>query len=221
MQLRDDVRPLSSCRQGAGRAFWKYRCFRSSLLSDEHNLAGALPMREWLSSNRRNTQQSGRRSVTLILLSAALAACSAWLAPAAAIAQAISPEVQPSIGMRATSPLALRSTRPEAIPLGSTEIATRGVSPVSPSEGMGTCAGSGNTASPGPLFDGGGLSGGASLSCADSETAPSTLPSVSVRPTGLPLGATELGGGGLSPASPVPGPDLSGSAGSIDSSGNP
>jgi hypothetical protein len=141
MQLRDDVRPLSSCRQGAGRAFWKYRCFRSSLLSDEHNLAGALPMREWLSSNRRNTQQSGRRSVTLILLSAALAACSAWLAPAAAIAQAISPEVQPSIGMRATSPLALRSTRPEAIPLGSTEIATRGVSPVSPSEGMGTCAG--------------------------------------------------------------------------------
>jgi hypothetical protein len=178
-------------------------------------------MREWLSSNRRNTEQPGWRKFTLILLRAALTACSVGLTPAAAIAQAISPEVQPSIGMGATSPLALRSTRPAAVPLGSTEIATRGVSPVNPSGGMGTCAGSGNTGSPGALFDGGGLSGGASLSCADSKTAPSALPSVSVRPTGLPLGATELGGGGLSRAAPMPGPDLSGSAGSIDSSGNP
>jgi hypothetical protein len=190
-------------------------------LSDERNLAGALPMRERFSSKERSTQQPGWRKVALILLSATLTTGIAWLAPAAVIAQTTLPEMQPSVGMRATSPLALRSMRPEAIPLGSTEIATRGVSPVSPSGGMGTCAGSGNAGSPGALFDGGGLSGGASLSCADSKTPPSALPSVSVRPTGLPLGATELGGGGLSPAAPVPGPDLSGSAGSINSSGNP
>lgn len=29
----------SSCGQTAKRAFWKYRCFRSSLLSDERNLS--------------------------------------------------------------------------------------------------------------------------------------------------------------------------------------
>jgi hypothetical protein len=178
-------------------------------------------MREQSSSKSRSTQQPGWRKVTLVLLSATLTAGVAWLAPAAAIAQATSPGMQPAVGMRATSPLASRSTRPEAIPPGSTEITTPGLSPVSPSEGMGTCAGPGNAGSPGALFDGGGLSGGASLSCADSETPPSALPSVSVRPTGLPLGTTELGGGGLSPAAPVPGPDLSRSAGSIDSSGNP
>lgn len=177
-------------------------------------------MRERFSSKERSTQQPGWRKVTLILLSATLATGIAWLPPTAAIAQATLPEIQPSAGMRATSPLALRSTRPEAIPLGSTEIPTRGVSPVSPSQGMGTCAGSGNTGSPGALFDGGALSGGASLACADSQTPPSALPSASAKPAGLPLGATELGGGGLSPPAPVPGLDLSGSAGSIDNSGN-
>lgn len=178
-------------------------------------------MRELSSSNSRNTHLPGSRQARLILLSATLMAGIAWLAPVVAIAQAALPGMQASNGMRATSPLALRSTRPEAIPLGSTEIATRGLSPVSPSEGMGSCAVSGNTGSPGALFDGGGLSGGASLSCADSQTPPSALPSASLRPAGLPLGATELGGAGLSPAAPVPGPDISGSAGSASNSGNP
>jgi hypothetical protein len=179
-------------------------------------------MREWFPSIRRNTRLPGRRKVTLILLSATLTAGITWLAPDVAIAQATLPGTQPSVGMRATSPLTLRSTRPQNIPLGSTEIATRGLSPVSPSEDMGTCAGPGNAGSPGALFDGGGLSGGASLSCADSETPPSALPSSSsVGRVGLPLGATELDGAGLSPAAPAPDPDLSGSAGSINSSGNP
>ena len=178
-------------------------------------------MRELSSPNRRNTQPPGWRKARLIFLITTLTAGIAWFAPAAAIAHATLPGTQSSNGMRSTSPLALRSTRPAAIPLGSTEIATRGLSPISPSEGMGTCAVSGNTGSPGALFDGGGLSGGASLSCADSPTPPSALPSASLRPVGLPLGTTELGGAGLSPAAPVPGPDLSGSASSASSSGNP
>lgn len=179
-------------------------------------------MREWFPSIGRNARRPGRRKVTLILRSATLAAGIAWLAPDAAIAQATLPGTQPSAGMRETSPLTMRSTRPQNIPLGSTEIATHGLSPVNPSSGVTTCAAPGNAGTPGALFDGGGLSGGASLSCADAGTPPSILPpSSSVGGVGLPLGATELGSTGLSPAAATPGPDLSGSADSIKSSGNP
>ena len=179
-------------------------------------------MREWFPSIRRNMRLPGRRKLTLVLLSATLAVGITWLAPAVAIAQATFPGTQPSVGMRATSPLTLQSTRPQNIPLGSTEIATRGLSPVNPSGGMATCAGPGNAEAPGALFDGGGLSGGVSLSCADAGTPPSALPSSSsVGGVGLSLGATELGGVGLSPATAMPGPDLSGSAASIKSPDNP
>ncbi|WP_161491858.1 hypothetical protein [Bradyrhizobium centrolobii] len=130
--------------------------------------------------------------------------------------------MQPSVGMGATSPLNLQSTRPEGIPLGSTEITTPGLSPVSPAQGTGNCAASSNAGSPGALFDGGGLSGSSSPSCTGGTTSPSPLPSSSsVGRVGIPLGTTELGGAGLSPAVPVPGPDLSGAAAPANSTGNP
>jgi hypothetical protein len=109
--------------------------------------------------------------------------------------------------MLATTPLNPQSTRPTGIPLGSTEITTPGVSPLNPSQAMSGCTGSGNTASAGALFDGGGLSSGSSTTCNSSITAASPLPSSStVGRAGIPLGATELGGAGISPTVPVPGP---------------
>ena len=156
------------------------------------------------------------------LLSATLAIGIAVLAPVAAHAQATLPAIQPSAGMPPTSPLASGSTRPEGIPLGSTEITTPGIAPVSPAQGIGSCAGSANAGSPGAPFDGGGLSGGTPLSCADRQIPPTTLPSPSsVGRVGIPLGATELGGAGLSPAVPAPSPNLSGNAGSANSPGTP
>src|SRR5215813_5971248 len=116
------------------------------------------------------------------------------------------------------------------IPLGATELATPGVSPTTsgaaPMIGA-TCAslapasaamGSPITgASPGTassmtglsgaaLFDGGGMSASASGACAASATASPPLassmgPGSSVGMVGIPLGSTELAGGGLSPPS--------------------
>jgi hypothetical protein len=56
------------------------------------------------------------------------------------------------------------------------------------------------------LFDGGGMTATASETCAASATASPPLassmgPGSTVRPVGIPLGSTELGGGGLSPPS--------------------
>ncbi|WP_245315413.1 hypothetical protein [Bradyrhizobium neotropicale] len=155
-------------------------------------------------------------------LGATLAAGAIWLAAGAAIAQTPVPMSQPPVGMGATSPLNPQALRPEGIPLGSTEIATPGVSPVSPAQGMANCATSSNTGAPGALFDGGGLAGGSSIPCTGSATSPSALPSsATVGRVGIPLGATELGGAGLSPTVPVPGPDLSGGAAVTNSTGNP
>ncbi|WP_426614452.1 hypothetical protein [Bradyrhizobium sp. McL0616] len=151
-----------------------------------------------------------------------LAAAMLWLAPAATIAQTTVPGMQPPAGMLATSPLNPQSTRPVGIPLGSTEVATPGVSPLNPAQSTTGCAGSGNAASSGALFDGGGLSGGTALSCSDSRIPSSALPSTSmVGRVGVPLGATELGGAGISPIVPVPGSNLPGSASSAAGPGNP
>jgi hypothetical protein len=164
-----------------------------------------------------------RFKFALALLSATLAGSSiGGLAPA--LAQAAFPEMQPSVGMRGTSPLPLGSTRPVGIPLGSTEIATPGVSPVNPSQGIGmsSCSGPASAGLPGALFDGGGLSASASPSCATTGAPASPLSSPStVGRVGIPLGANELGGAGISPSEPVPGPISSGNAGSINGSGNP
>jgi hypothetical protein len=176
-----------------------------------------------LSSKRRDTP--GLRKVALLLLSVTLTTSIACLTPVAAIAQAplpgmtTLPAIQPSTGMGATSPLASGSTRPAGIPLGSTELATPGIAPAIPSQGMGTCAAPGNAGAPGALFDGGGLSSGSSLSCADSRIPASALPSPSAERAGIPLGATELGGAGLSPAVPTPGSNFQGNVG--NTSGNP
>lgn len=179
-------------------------------------------MRKQHSSNDGSTRRSVSRRFTLMHPRATLAIGVLCLTSAAAIAQTTVPGAQPPAGMLATSPLNPQSTQPAGIPLGSTEITTPGISPINPSQGLAGCAGSGNTASPGALFDGGGLSGGSSIACAGSTTAPSSLPSSStVGRVGIPLGATELGGAGISPTVPVPGQIPSDSATSIVSPGNP
>ena len=113
------------------------------------------------------------------------------------------------------------------IPIGATELATPGVSPTtfgaSPLIGA-TCAGAspapayaftsrpmpgavaGMGASSSGLLDGGGMTATAPGTCAASATASAPLassmgPGSSVGPVGIPLGSTEIGGGGLSPPS--------------------
>ncbi len=148
-----------------------------------------------------------------------------WLVSATAIAQTTPttvPGMQPSTGMLATSPLNPQSTRPVDIPLGSTEITTPGISPINPAQAAMGCTGSGNATSNGALFDGGGLAGTTSANCSGSSVAASPLPSTStVGRVGIPLGATEIGGAGISPTVPVPGPTSMGSTTTIDGSGNP
>ena len=98
-----------------------------------------------------------------------------------------------------TFPMSLRpSSRvtPAGIPLGSTEIATPGISPTLATPGAPNCS-----SSSAPLFDSGGLSGGSSMSCGAYEPRSASPRSrTSVGRTGIPLGATELGDRGLSAA---------------------
>ncbi|MBR0845739.1 hypothetical protein JQ607_36585 [Bradyrhizobium liaoningense] len=179
-------------------------------------------MRDQHSPNETSTTRSASHRLALMYRGAVLAAGILWFAPAAAIAQTTMPGTQPPAGMLATSPLNPQSTRPVGIPLGSTEIATPGTSPLNPAQDMTNCPGSGNPASPGALFDGGGLAGGSSTACSASTIAPSPLPSTStVGRVGIPLGATELGGAGISPTVPVPSPVPSDGTTSVGSSGNP
>lgn len=175
-------------------------------------------MREQLSLNRFRC-----RRFASMHLGVALATSLIWLIPVAANAQMTLPTTLPPVGMSATSPLNLSATRPEGIPLGSTEIATPGVSPINPSQAMTNCPLSGNTGSSGALFDGGGLSGSPSLGCPNDTTTQSALPpsTSAVGRVGIPLGSTELGGAGISPSLPVPGPTSMGSTSSVSVSGNP
>ncbi|WP_407154195.1 hypothetical protein [Bradyrhizobium sp. STM 3557] len=153
-----------------------------------------------------------------LLLNATLTLGIGRLLPAAVAAQTTSPGMAPQVGMGVTSPPASMAIRPAGIPLGSTEIATPGLAAAGPPQGR--CAASGNAA-PGALFDGGGLSG-TSLSCADSRIPAFALPPPSsVGRVGIPLGATELVGAGVSPVAPMPGSPFSGSVGSASGSGHP
>lgn len=113
--------------------------------------------------------------------------------------------------MGATSPLALGAGSPVApvgIPLGATEMATPGISPAPPpTMGAMGCTGVGGPTSPStaPLFDGGGMAA-ASGACASTGSAGTSMPVQSMLGTGranIPLGSTELGNAGLSPAPPV------------------
>lgn len=158
-------------------------------------------------SKSRNAQRLRPREIASTVLCASLMAGIAWVQSTAAIAQTTSPGLQPPVGMRTTSPLAARSARKAGIPLDSTEIATPGISPIVPSRGglMESCTGSDGAGSAGTLFDGGGISGATSLSCADSRNILSPLPSPSsIGRVGIPLGATDVGVAGISPAASAP-----------------
>jgi hypothetical protein len=89
-------------------------------------------MREQPPSKAGNAQQLKSRRIASTVLCALLIAGIARVEPTAAVAQTTSPDLQPPVGMHTTSPLATRSA---GIPLGSTEIATPGISPVAPSFG--------------------------------------------------------------------------------------
>jgi hypothetical protein len=112
----------------------------------------------------------------------------------------------------AASPLAMGPgvpVAPTGIPLGATEMTTPGTSPA-PSSTMGAigCSSAGGPTSPAaaPLFDGGGMAGAASSGCAGTGAGGSSmpaLPTLRAGRAGIPLGSTELGNAGLSPAPPV------------------
>lgn len=160
-----------------------------------------------------------------LLLAIGFSCCTPLLAATAstwcysASAQAMTPGLQQPSGIDTASPLSLGSGPrvPQAeIPLGSTEIATPGISPAVPLPFAGSASGNAgcssftnSSQSSGAPFDGGGISGGASVSCAPTGgldvSGPVRLRS-SVGRAGIPLGSTELGGGGLSAVAPVPGP---------------
>ena len=173
-------------------------------------------MREQLSSKSRAAQQPASCRIGWMILSASLVTGIALLGPDPAFAQASAlPNTQPSLGVGATSPFNAGSGPRAGVPLGSTEIATPGIAPVIPSQNMGAgaCSDLGNARSSSALFDGGGLSGSNSLSCAGGGNAPPAASSLSsAGRTGIPLGATELGNAGISPLSPTPGLTQSGSA---------
>lgn len=177
-------------------------------------------MREQPVSKSRNAKQSRPRRIATAVLCASLMASIAWVEPTMAIAQALSSDMLPPVGMHMTSPLAARSAQRAGIPLGSTEIATPGISPVVPSQGslLENCAGTDGAQSPGAPFDGGGMSEATSLSCADSRNISSSLPSPSsIGPVRIPLGATEFGGAGISPAVSGTGPAPASGMGSANS----
>src|SRR5262249_35487084 len=136
----------------------------------------------------------------------------------------------PALGMTSPLGIPNAPVGQTGIPLGATEFATPGVSPTTsgaapligaPCAGAssapaamgspmtGASAGMGSSV-PGlsstALFDGGSMSATAPTTCAASATASSPLassmgPGSTVGPAGIPLGSTELGGGGLSPPS--------------------
>lgn len=158
---------------------------------------------------------------------AALLGCGSAVAQIGGIGT--SPGASP-LGM--TSPLGIGpapAVAPTGIPLGATELAspgvspmTSGVSPVGPATGS-ACSGLGGPMSSGiatstagtsgstTLFDGGGTAGTASGTCAGITSSPLSGPAASassptgmgsassVARVGIPLGSTELGTGGLSP----------------------
>jgi hypothetical protein len=134
------------------------------------------------------------------------------LGGSAALAQVGSMGTSP---LGATSPLATGSgapVGPVGIPLGATEMATPGISPALPSTGVCSTGGPTSQTATTTLFDGGGMAGATSSGCAGAASAaPSTpAPSMSqVGRAGIPMGSTEMGDPGTSPAPPVTTPFVS------------
>ena len=133
-----------------------------------------------------------------------------------------------------TSPLGIgpaAAVPPVGIPLGSTEVGslglsptTSGISPVGPAPNdpatcraitspAGNLSGTSPSTATGPsmLFDGGGMAGTASGTCAPiiaptTSASPETM-TAPVGRIGIPMGSTELGAGGLSPIPTIPTPN--------------
>jgi len=121
-------------------------------------------------------------------------------------------------GMGATSPLQSQfgsAVSPTGIPMGSTELATPGTSPIAspsmfgPTSGNTTCSAMGSPTSQTStaVFDGGGTAGTASTNCAGAASAaalPSLVLPAQAGSANIPLGSTELGNLGVSSAPSVP-----------------
>src|SRR5229473_4712953 len=131
--------------------------------------------------------------------------------------------------LSATSPLAIGSGSPVAptgIPLGATEMTAPGTSPAPPTTMSCSTTGGQMSQTATPLFDGGGMPGGATSACAGTggagtggagtggagtggagtAGAGSSMPTLSTLQAGragIPLGSTEIGSLGLSPPPPV------------------
>ena len=101
----------SSCIQTAARAFREYRPTRSSILSMRAIWPGAPNMRKQLVPKHRNEPQLRPRGIASTVLCASLTAGVMFLSPGPAIAQSISQNMPPAVGMGATSPLPAGSAR--------------------------------------------------------------------------------------------------------------
>jgi hypothetical protein len=166
---------------------------------------------------RSRRDQLSRGSGRLSLIAALAAFASLWLAVELvslerASAQAATPGLQsfPNFTPSPASQLGA-AIQPPGIPLGSTELAIPGTSPVLPQSGASMSFGNENcfiASKPGAVFDGGGLPGNSSTGCGARGTTsivrPTTSTSSSVGLSGVPLGSTELGSAGLSPALSLP-----------------
>jgi hypothetical protein len=158
-------------------------------------------------------------------LAAALLGCGAAQAQAPSISPGLPLGVTSPLGIGPSAPVG-----PTRIPLGATELATpgasviiSGASPLDPLTGV-ACGGALSAAaasgavttgaSSSAAFDGGGMGasagGGGTAASASGPCAPiggggaataSATPGSPVRPVGIPMGATEMGGAGLSPPS--------------------
>lgn len=123
-------------------------------------------------------------------------------------------------GMGTTSPLggpAGSPVQPTGIPMGATELATPGLSPIvspspfgltsSPTSGNSVCVSvlSSTSQTSAALFDGGMAAGGPSTCAATTGTASgSAITTSPIGRSGVPLGSTEIANAGLSPMSPLP-----------------
>jgi hypothetical protein len=138
-------------------------------------------------------------------------------------AQAQSASTMPGLG--ATSPLGMlgsSSSGGTGVPLGATEIDPGGLSPLGacvPSDPSMQGASATNSSSAGSTFDGGGLANTGSITSSSCTPGTPNVTSTGIAsplsgaPSNLaggtiPLGATELDGGGLSPMITVPAPVL-------------
>jgi hypothetical protein len=137
-----------------------------------------------------------------------------------ALAQGVGAPTPSPLG--ATSPLGIGPAAPVAspgIPLGATELPSPGLSPTAGAATNSACFGSGSAmtgtseaSASTALFDGGIASGPTSTNCGvtppsfaqptASASSPTGMVVTPVRPMQIPFGATELGGGGLSPLPP-------------------